>query len=418
MLETDVDPVKKDPSRRLAEINRAITTSLNFDQVLDLIATNARQLIEADISLVLLIDKDGVLRVRASDGVDEDQIRSFTGRLEEDVIKQLSELLKLSPSHGLTPVPIIDNDSLDGLLVVSRRSPIGEDENWQLSALADQAAIALRNARLYEVDLSVANRERRETLQALRASRARISRILESITDLYFSIDKEWRFVDVNRQAELRFGKNREELIGNVIWELFPTTPNSVLHESFLKAIEKNVPVHSEVVWTAFPNAWFEAHVYPAQSGLSVYLRDITERKEAEGSRRFLAAIVESSEDAIISKDLNGVINSWNRGAQQLFGYTADEVIGKPITILIPEGRFDEEPAILARIRSGRAVEHYETIRKRKDGTLIDISLSISPKLEKSLALQRSLAISPNRNGLRKQYCFRRVCLMQLRKQS
>src|SRR5262245_55643086 len=169
MLKTDVNnSIKKDPSRRLAEINRAITTSLNFDQVLNLIATNARQLIDADISLVLLIDEGGMLRIRASDGVDEGLVHSFDGRLEEDVIKQLRDLLHLRSTDTLTPVPIIDNDSLDGLLVVARRAPIGEDENWQLSALADQAAIALRNARLYEIDLGVANRERRETLQALR----------------------------------------------------------------------------------------------------------------------------------------------------------------------------------------------------------------------------------------------------------
>ena len=384
MLETDLNPVKKEPSRRLAEINRAITTSLNFDKVLKLIATNARQLIEAELSLVLLIDEGAVLRIRASDGVDENLVSSFAGRLEEDVIKDLRDLLHLDPTTTITPVPIIDNDSLDGLLVIARRSPIGEEENWQLSALADQAAIALRNARLYEVDLGVANRERRETLQALRASRARVSRILESITDLYFSIDKEWRFTDINRQAELRFGKDREELIDEVIWGVFPTASDSALYEGFVKAIEKNVPVHTDVVWDAFPNAWFEAHIYPSQSGLSVYLRDISERKEAEASRHFLANIVESSDDAIISKDLNGIISTWNRGAEQLFGYTTDEVIGKPITILIPEGRFNEEPAILSRIRSGRPVEHYETIRKHKDGSLLNISLSVSPIRDES----------------------------------
>jgi len=396
MLETEATPTKKEPYRRLAEINRAITTSLNFDQVLKLIATNARQLIDADISLVVLIDEGGLLRIRASDGIDENVISSFVGRLEEDVVKQLHDLLRVDPAHALASIPIIDNESLDGLLVVARRTPIDEDENWQLSALADQAAIALRNARLYEIDLSVANRERRETLQALRASRARITRILESITDLYFSIDREWRFVDVNRQAELRFGKNRDDLIGKVIWQVFPTAEESGFYEDFRKAIEKNVPVHSELVWSVFPKAWFEAHIYPSQSGLSVYLRDITERKDGEASRRFLASIVESSEDAIVSKDLNGIISTWNRGAQQLFGYTAEEVIGKPITILIPEGRFDEEPAILARIRSGRAVEHYETIRKRKDGTLINISLSVSPIPDESGVIIGAAKIARN----------------------
>src|SRR3984885_1897286 len=92
-----------------------------------------------------------------------------------------------------------------------------------------------------------------------------------------------------------------------------------------------------------------------------------------------LAAIVESSDDAIISKDLNGIIQAWNRGAERVFGYTADEVIGKPVTILMPADRLDEEPGILARIRRGERIDHYETVRQRKDGSLIDISLTVSP---------------------------------------
>ena len=93
----------------------------------------------------------------------------------------------------------------------------------------------------------------------------------------------------------------------------------------------------------------------------------------------WLSALIDSADDAIISKTLDGVITSWNQGAQRMFGYTADEVIGKPVTILIPEGHLDEEPAILARLRAGNRIEHYETVRMRKDGRLIDISLTVSP---------------------------------------
>ena len=92
-----------------------------------------------------------------------------------------------------------------------------------------------------------------------------------------------------------------------------------------------------------------------------------------------LAAIVETSDDAIISKDLNGIITSWNAGAERLFGYTPLEVIGKSIKILIPPDHFDGEPGILARIRRGERISHYETVRRRKDGSLVDISLSVSP---------------------------------------
>ena len=89
--------------------------------------------------------------------------------------------------------------------------------------------------------------------------------------------------------------------------------------------------------------------------------------------------IVETSDDAIVSKDLDGIITSWNRGAERLFGYSAQEIIGKPVTILIPEDRIDEEPEILDRIRRGERIDHYDTVRRRKNGSLIDISLTISP---------------------------------------
>ena len=107
--------------------------------------------------------------------------------------------------------------------------------------------------------------------------------------------------------------------------------------------------------------------------------KEITERKQAEEAKAKLAAIVESSDDAIISKGLNSIITSWNRGAERLFGYAAQEAIGQSITMLIPPDRFDEEPVILGHIRRGERIEHFETIRRCKDGRLVDISLTISP---------------------------------------
>jgi PAS domain S-box-containing protein len=108
-------------------------------------------------------------------------------------------------------------------------------------------------------------------------------------------------------------------------------------------------------------------------------LVDITEHKTAQEAALRLAAIVASSDDAIVSKSLDGVISTWNAGAERLFGYTAEEAIGQPITMLIPSDRQHEEPEILARIRNGERVDHFETVRQHKDGTLIDISVTISP---------------------------------------
>ncbi|MEY2561741.1 MAG: hypothetical protein QOG51_2156, partial [Verrucomicrobiota bacterium] len=111
----------------------------------------------------------------------------------------------------------------------------------------------------------------------------------------------------------------------------------------------------------------------------TAYLRDITERKQADEASRRLAAIVASSDDAIISKDLDGRIKSWNEAAERLFGYKPEETIGQPVTMLMAPDRYNEEPGILARIRRGERLEHYETVRRRKDGTLFDIELTVSP---------------------------------------
>ena len=131
------------------------------------------------------------------------------------------------------------------------------------------------------------------------------------------------------------------------------------------------------VPFIAYPTLLYDGS--GATIGAVNMLVDITDRKRAEEYAQRLASIVEYSDDAIVSKDLNGVITSWNGGAERLFGYAAEEVIGRPITILIPPDRQAEEPEILARIRRGEVINHYETIRQRKDGGLLDISLTVSP---------------------------------------
>jgi PAS domain S-box-containing protein len=108
-------------------------------------------------------------------------------------------------------------------------------------------------------------------------------------------------------------------------------------------------------------------------------LVDLSERKRSEDNARLLASIVQSSDDAIISKDLSGIISSWNDGAERIFGYTAAEAIGRPITMIIPADRADEEQKILARLRRGERIDHFETVRRHKDGRLLDISITVSP---------------------------------------
>ncbi len=134
----------------------------------------------------------------------------------------------------------------------------------------------------------------------------------------------------------------------------------------------------------------FAMHPIRDRAGKVAFLNptgiDITDRKRIEADLRdsaqrlnFLGSIVESSDDAIVSKDLNGVITSWNRGAERIFGYTAEEAVGQPITIVIPFDRYDEERSILTRVRRGERIDHFETIRQRRHGSLINVALTVSP---------------------------------------
>jgi PAS domain S-box-containing protein len=136
-------------------------------------------------------------------------------------------------------------------------------------------------------------------------------------------------------------------------------------------------PDGTRIRFLAFPSPLFDTT--GKLIGAVNILVDLTDQTFADEAVLRHNAIVESSDDAIIAKDLNGTIINWNPGAERLFGYTADEAIGKPVAMLIPMDRQDEEPGILNRIHRGERIEHYETIRRRKDGSLVEISLSVSP---------------------------------------
>jgi PAS domain S-box-containing protein len=138
--------------------------------------------------------------------------------------------------------------------------------------------------------------------------------------------------------------------------------------------LRKNIKPHPEPIYDTDGNI----------IGAVNLLLDITERKIAEAQSAKLAAIIQSSEDAIVGKNLNSIVTSWNPGAEKLFGYAPEEMIGQPITRLIPPDRLNEEPAIISRLRNGETVDHFDTKRLTKDGRLIDISLTISPIRDKN----------------------------------
>jgi PAS domain S-box-containing protein len=215
---------------------------------------------------------------------------------------------------------------------------------------------------------------------------ARLAAIVASSDDAIISKDLNGTITSWNKAAEGMFGYTAAEAVGKNIRMIIPR--ERLAEEDFVVTqVRAGVGVdHYETVRMRRDGSPIEVSltVSPIRSGgqivgASKIVRDITKHKQLEREAFRLAAIVASSDDAIISKDVNGVIQSWNRGAEKVFGYTAEEAIGRSITILIPTERLPEETEVLNRIRSGRSVEHFETVRQRKDGTLIDISLTVSP---------------------------------------
>ena len=225
-----------------------------------------------------------------------------------------------------------------------------------------------------------------ERLEAEEAAR-RLASIVESSDDAIIGTDLDGIITSWNGGAQRIYGYTAEEAVGRPVIILIPDDrPDE--EPSILERIRRGERVdHYETVRRRKDGSLVEVSLMASPIhngagriiGASKIARDITDRRRAEDAARRLAFIVESSDDAIIGTDLDGTITSWNGGAQRLYGYTVEEVVGRPVMILIPDDRPDEEPTILERIRRGERVEHYETVRRRKDGSLVDVSLSVSP---------------------------------------
>ena len=214
-----------------------------------------------------------------------------------------------------------------------------------------------------------------------------LARVVESSDDAIVSKDLNGIITSWNRAAERMFGYTAAEIIGQSIRIIIPADRQGEEDMVLSRIRSGEALTHFETIrrrkdGTLLPISLTVSPIHDDSGrviGASKIARNISERVEAEIIARRLAAIVESSDDAIISKDLNGVITSWNRAAERMFGYTANEVVGQSIRLIIPPDRQSEEDAVLARIRVGESLTHFETVRQRKDGTLIPISLTVSP---------------------------------------
>lgn len=219
-----------------------------------------------------------------------------------------------------------------------------------------------------------------------------IRTVTGSLGEGVIAVDLDSRVTLFNDAAAQMLGCTGADALGKLVQEIIQIrrkdgTPITADECPFNLAMRKGGSLRSEEqLFSSHRRATFPVAQTSAAlrrdgqvSGAVLAFQDITDRKRAEEITARLASIVTSSDDAIISKNLQGIIETWNEGATRLFGYTAEEVIGRPVTLLIPADRIDEEPGILERVRHGQMVEHYETVRVRKDRTLVDISLTVSP---------------------------------------
>lgn len=214
-----------------------------------------------------------------------------------------------------------------------------------------------------------------------------LSAIVDSSDDAVISKDLDGTIISWNRGAEKIFGYTEAEIIGKPMRILIPENRRND-EELLLNKIRKGKGIdHFETIrkhknGQEIPISLTISPIKDGKGeivGASKVARDISERLKGEEKQAVLSAIVESSDDAIISKNLNGIILSWNKGAEQIFGYSDEETLGKPVTMLIPSDRYAEEDLILEKVRSGGRVDHFETVRMHKSGKNIFVSLTVSP---------------------------------------
>ncbi len=244
-----------------------------------------------------------------------------------------------------------------------------------------------RTVRLTGVNFDIT--ERKCTEETLRESEARTRAIFESSLDPLITMDADGRIQDFNPAAEHVFSYSKAQAVGRTVSDLIIPAHWRERYKQWLRgcgetgqgmgrriqmpalrADRTELPVEFCITATKRPGA---------PTFFTAQFRDISERLRSERATAHLAAIVRSSDDAIVSKDLNGIVTSWNQGAEKLFGYQASEMIGQPVLKLIPRERQEEERRILDNISRGETIETYETIRRRKDGSDFHVSLTISP---------------------------------------
>jgi PAS domain S-box-containing protein len=314
----------------------------------------------------------------------------ITGYLAEEIIGQHVSCFYTQADR--------EQNSPEEALREAAYSGRSEGEGWRVRKDGSKFWADAVIAPLYEADGALRGyskvmrdiSERKRAEFALTESEGRLAGVIQSAMDAILTVDEEQRIVMYNCAAERMFGCPSSEALGQPMTRFIPQrfrdSHAGHIHKFGETGVTNRTMGPKNVLWAMRADGQefqIEASISQVAVGgkklFTVILRDVTEQVRAEAVREHLALVVDSSDDAIISKDPNGTINAWNRGAEKIFGYSAAEAIGRPMLMLFPPDRVDEERDILSRIGRGESVEHFETIRVRKDDVRIDVSVTISP---------------------------------------
>jgi len=380
-----------DRFKALYQLLAALSRAGSLEDLYQAALTSLLESTEADRAAILLFGQDGIIRFHASHGLSERYQAAVTGhspwsRGSQDVHSIMVPDVLLDPSlaayqdvfrqegiRALAFVPLAPDAGVFGKLMLYYGEPheCGPDELELANSVAAHLALATERKR--------AELERARSEQLLHA-------IVDNSPAVIFIKDLEGRHILVNRRFEELFRLSKSQVLGRTDSEIFPSetaarfqaNDRAVIEGGQPLAVEESAPlddgIHSYLS-IRFPFQGPDGRV----AGVGGIASDLTDRIRLEGERRHLAAIVESSDDAIISNDLNGIITTWNKGAEHMYGYTAGEVVGQPVTVLAAPDRLDETPRILSKIRRGECVDQYETRRRRRDGHVIDVAITVSP---------------------------------------
>jgi PAS domain S-box-containing protein len=377
--------------RALYNLLAVLSRATALEDIYQVALTSLLSATEADRAAILLFDDDGVIRFKASRGLSPEYQTAVAGHspwargardaqplivpdvLLDESLAQSRELLLREGIRAVTFVPLALDAGVFGKLMLYYAEPHqrSNDELEIANAIAAHVGLATERKR---AELASAQTEQR--LQA----------IVDNSATVIFLKDVEGRYLLVNRRYEEVFQVTKASVLGRTDYDIFPIEVADRFRANDRAALAAGKPVAMEeyapledgshsYISVKFPLQGPDGNV----TGVCGIATDVTERRQLEGASLHLAAIIESSDDAIVGKDLHGIITSWNRGAERIFGYSAAEAIGQPVSMLAAADRLDEMPQILSKIKQGDRVEHYETRRRRKDGQIIDIALTVSP---------------------------------------